>query len=69
MHSGSSGGGWAPEEGRPDHGSQRSDSGRGHARGSRGHLEEDQRERHADRAVIDMPGVSAKHCLDEGVKL
>lgn len=69
MHSGSSGGGRAPEEGGPDHGGQRADSGGGHARGSRGHLEKDQGKRHADRAVIDAPSVATNHRFSEGVTL
>ncbi|CAG02285.1 unnamed protein product, partial [Tetraodon nigroviridis] len=40
------------EEGRPDHGSERAEPGRRYARGGRGHSEEDQRNRHAHRAVV-----------------
>lgn len=47
--------GRAPEARRPDHGRQRADSGGGFPRRGRQHSEEDQRNRHAHRAVIDHP--------------
>lgn len=47
--------GRAPEARRPDHGRQRADSGGGFPRRGRQHPEEDQRNRHAHRAVIDRP--------------
>lgn len=53
LDSGGSCRGRPPEERRPDHGRERADPGRCHARRSCWHLEKDQRKRHAHCAVVD----------------